>query len=254
MNKKQLSILWISLLIFISMVWFPGEWFGYIITGYPAINPESLEFVIRILLPFCACVFLIVYSFRDRKKAFQMATPRKGKVTGKTSIVKPILILSCGALVGFVLGFLVIIRYQHSPESTVKEEVKWVNAPKSEFKDFCRREGFKYELDSLMDWAQELQAEEIAILYNGEDQHSKELYEFLLENIKDDKVTVTYSEMFKKGEKYFNKALEGIKVRKPEAIVFLGNAEDRLAFLENINDQEQEEFWKDRLEKIKWMQ
>jgi hypothetical protein len=236
------------------MVWFPGEWFGYIITGYPVINPESLEFVIRILLPFCAGVFLIVYSLRDRKKAFQMATHRTPKGAGKPPIVKPILILSCGALVGFVLGFLVIIRYQESPENTVKEEVQWVNAPKSEFKDFCRHEGFKYELEALIDWVQELQVEEIAILYNGEDQYSKELYEFLLENFKDDKVTVSYSEMFKKGEKFFNQALKGIESSKPEAIVFLGSPDDRLAFLENITDQEQDEFWKDRIEKIMWMQ
>ena len=254
MNKKQLTILWFSLLVFISMVWFPGEWFGYIITGYPVINPESPEFVIRILLPFCVGVFLVVYSLKDRKKPFQMATHRKSKGGGKTSIIKPILILSCGALVGFLLGFLVIIRYQHSPESTVEKEIQWVNAPKSEFKDFCKQEGFKYELETLMDWVHELQAEEIAILYNGEDKYSMELHKFLLENIKDDKITVTYSEMFKNGEKYFNKVLEGIEVQKPEAIIFLGNVEDRLAFLENITGQEQDEFWKDRLEKIKWMQ
>ncbi len=254
MNNKQLTVLWIALVIFMSMVWFPGEWFGYIITGYPVINPESLEFVIRILLPFCAFVFLIVYTFRDRSKAFQMASHRKSMGTGKASIIKPILILSCGALVGFVLGFLVIIRYQHSPESTVKEEVQWVNAPKSEFKDFCRREGFKYELETLRDWVQELQVDEIAILYNGEDEYSKDLYKFLSENIKDDKVTVTYSEMFKNGEKYFNKVLKGIEQRNPGAIVFLGNNEDRVSFLENITGQEQVEFWKDRLEKIKWMQ
>ena len=254
MNKKQLTVLWLALLVFISMVWFPGEWFGYIITGYPAINPESLEFVIRILMPFCACVFLIVYSLRDRNKAFPMATPLKSKGSGKTPIVKPILILSCGALVGFVLGFLVIIRYQHSQKSTVKEEVQWVNAPQSEFKDFCRREGFKYELETMMDWVQELQADEIAILYNGEDEYSKDLYKFLLENIQDEKVTVTYSEMFKNGEKYFNKVVKGIEQRKPGAIVFLGNNEDRLTFLENITDQSADDFWKDRLEKIKWLQ
>ena len=254
MNKKQLSILWLALLVLVSMVWFPGEWFGYIIRGYPALKPESVEFAVRILLPFVACVALIVFSLRDRNKSFQMASPIQKKRLGKSPVIKTTLILSCGALIGFVLGFMVIIRYQASTEKMTFEEVEWVKAPQSEFKDFCMIEGYKYELETLMDWLKELQAEKIAILYNGEEPYTSGLYKFLSDNMNHDRIIVTYSEMFNKGEKYFNKVLRDIESRKPEAIIFLGNNEDRVAFLENVENHSEEEFWKDRLEKIKWIE
>jgi hypothetical protein len=254
MNKRQLSVLWFALVVLISMVWFPGEWFGYIIIGYPALKPESVEFVVRILLPFVACVSLIVFSLRDRKKSFQMASQINKKRIGKNSVIKSTLILSCGALIGFVLGFMVILRYQASTEKVEFEEVQWVKAPQSEFKDFCRVEGYKSELDELMDWLKELQVEEIAILYNGEEPYTSGLYKFLSDNINQDKVHVTYSEMFKKGEKYFYKVLRDIESLKPQAIIFLGNSEDRVAFLEHLESQSEEEFWKDRLDKIKWIE
>jgi len=254
MNKKQLSVLWIALVVLVSMVWFPGEWFGYIIRGYPALKPESVEFFVRILLPFVAGVVLIVCSLRDRDKSFQMASQIHNKRTRKSSVIKTTLILSCGALIGFALGFMVINRYQASTETMKFEEVEWVKAPQSEFKDFCRIEGYKSELDELMNWLKELHAEKIAILYNGEEPYTCGLYKFLSENMNRDRVIVTYAEMFNKGEKYFNKVLRDIESRKPEAIIFLGNSEDRVAFLENVESQSDDEFWKDRLEKIKWIQ
>ena len=253
MNKKQLGFLWFALVVFATMVWFPGEWFGYIIRGYPVLKPESVEFVIRILLPFCACVFLIVYSLRDRNTSLKMASQGISKQLSKSAVIKSTLILSCGALLGFLLGF-VVIRYQGSTESTIPQEVQWVKAPQNDFKDFCRRESYKHELETLMDWVHELQAEEIAILYNGEDSYASDLYKYFSENIRDDMVTVAYSEMFKQGQKSFYSVLQDIKSRKPEAIIFLGNSEDRIAFLQNIADQPQEEFWKEKLTKIKWME
>ena len=173
---------------------------------------------------------------------------------GKSAAVKSTLILSCGALIGFALGFMVIMRYQNSTENVGFEEVEWVKAPQSEFKDFCMIEGYKYELETLMDWLKELHAEKIAILYNGEEPYTSGLYKFLSDNMNRDRVIVTYSEMFNKGEKYFYKLLREIESHNPEAIIFLGNSEDRVAFLENVESQSDEEFWKDRLEKIKWMQ
>ena len=59
MNKKQLYILWLALLLFISMVWFPGEWFGYIIEGYPVLKPESMEFIEEFSSP----LLLLPFSF-----------------------------------------------------------------------------------------------------------------------------------------------------------------------------------------------
>ena len=253
MNKKQLSVLWCALVVFATMVWFPGRWFGYIIVGYPLLQPESVEFLIRILLPFCACVFLIVYSLRDKKKSIKMASQVKPGRLGKNTLMKSTLILTCGALLGFVLGFIVI-RYHGSFESAVREEVQWVKAPRNEFKDFCKRESYKQELGILMEWVRELQAEEIAIIYNGEDSYSNNLYNYLTENMRDDRVSIIYSEMFKKGQKSFYSLLKDIEVRKPEAIIFLGNSDDRLAFLENIADQPQEEFWQEKLQKIKWIE
>ncbi len=254
MNKKQLSILWLALLVLVSMVWFPGEWFGYIIRGYPALKPDSVEFAVRILLPFVACVALILFSLRDRNKPFQMASPIQKKRISNSPVIKTTLILSCGALIGFVLGFMVIVRYQTPTEKITFEQVEWVQAPQSEFKDFCMIEGYKYELDSVMDWLKGLHAKKVAILYNGEEPYTSGLYKFLSDNMNHDKVIVTYSEMFNKGEKYFNKVLRNIEARKPEAIIFLGNNEDRVAFLENVDNQSEEAFWKDRREKIKWIE
>ena len=253
MNKKQLYILWLALLLFISMVWFPGEWFGYIIEGYPILKPESMEFMVRILMPFAAVTLLMIYSLRDKKKPLR-STPNVTSVSpGNRSIMKANLVVAGGVLLGFVVGYAVL-RYQVRPVTIVREEVQWVNAGDDEFRKFCKREGYKEEVNVLTTWLKDKQAHEIAILYNGDDAYTHDLYTYFSEKIKEEQVTVTFSDMFKGGEQSFYSELRVLESLKPEAIIFLGTYEERLAFIENVSEQSQVAFWQDSLNKIKWIE
>ena len=253
MNKKQLYILWLALLLFISMVWFPGEWFGYIIEGYPILKPESMEFMVRILMPFAAVTLLMIYSLRDKKKPLR-STPNVTSVSpGNRSIMKANLVVAGGVLLGFVVGYAVL-RYQVRPVTIVREEVQWVNAGDDEFRKFCKREGYKEEVNVLTTWLKDKQAHEIAILYNGDDAYTHDLYTYFSEKIKEEQVTVTFSDMFKGGEQSFYSELRVLESLKPEAIIFLGTYEERLAFIENVSEQSQVAFWQDGLDKIKWIE
>ena len=253
MNKKQLYILWLALLLFISMVWFPGEWFGYIIEGYPVLRPESMEFMVRILLPFAVTTLLILYSLRDRKHYLRRDNKVKSARAGSSSLMKVNLVLAGGVLLGFIVGY-VVLRYQVRPVKTMVEEVQWVTAGDDEFRAFCKREGYKEEVNLLTTWLKNKQAHEIAILYNGDDAYSHDLYTYFSEKIKEEQVTVTFSDMFKGGEQSFYSELKTLESLKPEAIIFLGTYEERLAFLENVSEQSQVAFWQDGLEKIKWVE
>jgi hypothetical protein len=253
MNKKQLYILWLALLLFISMVWFPGEWFGYIIEGYPVMKPESMEFMARILLPFAATTLLIIYSLRDKKQPFRRTRTVKSVSPGNRSIMKANLVLAGGVLLGFGVGYAVL-RYQVRPVNTVREEVQWVNAGDDEFRKFCKREGYKEEVNVLTAWLKDKQAHEIAILYNGDDAYTHDLYTYFSEKIKEEQVTVTFSDMFKGGEQSFYSEIRILESLEPEAIIFLGTYEERLAFLENVSEQSQVAFWQDGLNKIKWIE
>jgi hypothetical protein len=253
MNKKQLYILWFALLLFISMVWFPGEWFGYIIEGYPILKPESMEFMVRILMPFAAVTLLIIYSLRDKKQPLRRTRNVKSVSPGNRSIMKANLVVAGGVLLGFVVGYAVL-RYQVRPVTVVREEVQWVNAGDDEFRKFCKREGYKEEVNVLTTWLKDKQAHEIAILYNGDDAYTHDLYTYFSEKIKEEQVTVTFSDMFKGGEQSFYSELRVLESLKPEAIIFLGTYEERLAFLENVSEQSQVAFWQDGLDKIKWIE
>jgi len=253
MNKKQLYILWLALLLFMSMVWFPGEWFGYIIEGYPVLKPESMEFMVRILLPFAATTLLILYSLRDKKYPLRKAHQVKSARAGSSAIMKANLVLAGGVLVGFIVGY-VVLRSQVRPVNTVREAVPWVAAGDDEFRTFCKREGYKKEVNLLTTWLKDQQAHEIAILYNGDDAYSHDLYTYFTEKIKEEPVTVKFSDMFKAGEQSFYSELKILESLQPEAIIFLGTYEERLAFLENVSEQSQVAFWQDGLDKIKWIE
>jgi len=235
------------------MVWFPGEWFGYIIEGYPVLKPESVEFIVRILLPFAAVTLLIIYSLRDRKQPLRRTHQVKSSRVGSNPFMKVNMVLAGGVLLGFLVGY-VVLRYQVHPVNTVREEVQWVTAGDDEFREFCKREGYKEEVKALTTWLKSKQAHEIAILYNGDDAYSHDLYTYFSEMIKKEKVTVTFSDMFKGGEQSFYSELKILESLKPEAIIFLGTYEERLAFLKNVSEQSQVAFWQDSLDKIKWIE
>jgi len=235
------------------MVWFPGEWFGYIIEGYPVLKPESVEFIVRILLPFAAVTLLIIYSLRDRKQPLRRTHQVKSSRVGSNPFMKVNMVLAGGVLLGFLVGY-VVLRYQVHPVNTVREEVQWVTAGDDEFREFCKREGYKEEVKALTTWLKGKHAHEIAILYNGDDAYSHDLYTYFSEMIKKEKVTVTFSDMFKGGEQSFYSELKILESLKPEAIIFLGTYEERLAFLKNVSEQSQVAFWQDSLDKIKWIE
>lgn len=253
MNKKQVYLLWFALLLFFSMVWFPGEWFGYIIEGYPVLKPESVEFLVRIVLPFAAATLLIIYSLRDRGQSFRKTRFASSAPSGTSPLMKANLVLAGGVLLGFVVGYAVL-RYQISPGPAVREEVHWVNPGDSEFRQFCKREGYKEEVNAITDWLRERHAHEIAILYNGDDSYSHDLYRYLSEKVKEERLTVTFSDMFKGGEKSFYSKLEILESLQPEAIIFLGTFEERVAFVENVSEKSRVAFWRDGLDKIKWIE
>ena len=253
MNKKQLYILWLALLLFVSMVWFPGAWFGYIIEGYPLIKPESMEFLVRVLLPFAATTLLILYSLRDKKQLLQRNRNLKPPRDGRRSVMKVNLVLAGGVFLGFVVGYAAL-RYQVRPAHTVHEKVQWVDAGDDEFRKFCKREGYKEEMNALTTWLKDKKVHEIAILYNGDDAYMQDLYIYFSEKIKEEQVTVTFSDMFKGGEQSFYRELKILESLEPEAIIFLGTYEERLAFIENVSEQSQIAFWQDGINKIKWIE
>ena len=149
--------------------------------------------------------------------------------------MKANLVLAGGVLVGFIVGY-VVLRYQVRPVNIVHEEVQWVTAGDNEFRQFCKREGYKEEVNLLTTWLKDNQAHEIAILYNGDDAYSHDLYTYFSEKIKEEQqVTVTFSDMFQEGEHSFYSELKTLESLKPEAIIFLGTYEERLAFLENVS-------------------
>jgi hypothetical protein len=60
--------------------------------------------------------------------------------------------------------------------------------------------------------------------------------------------------MYTEGDKSFFREIKALESAKPEAIIFLGSYEDRMAFLEGIAQQPQAEFWQKRLKKIRWIE
>lgn len=253
MNKKQLCTIWLTLLLLTSMVWFPGMWFGYIVKGYPAIRPESVEFVVRILLPLVAVALLIVYSLRDKERVL-IDNPLVGKMSQKKSaILKSVLILSIGLLVGLSAGYFVWKSHVET-ERVVMNQSTDIRLLDNTFRDFCKREGYKNEVDVLTDWLKKKQAGDVAILYNADDSYSHDIYNLFSHKLEDEKVEIVFSDMFKAGERSFYSRLKIIESLKPEAIIFLGAYEERIAFLEDISDRSELDFWKNRLDRIKWIQ
>jgi len=65
---------------------------------------------------------------------------------------------------------------------------------------------------------------------------------------------VVLSEVFTTGESSFSKKLSIIESLKPEAIIFLGTHEERIAFVEAIAHRPTVAYWEGRREKIKWIE
>ena len=253
MNKKQLYTIWISLLLLTSMIWFPGRWFGYIIEGYPAIKPDSLEFIIRILVPFISIVLLIIYSFRDKGRALKDDPLVKKVRQNKSAIFKSSLILSVGLILGLSIGYF-LSKYNVHTEHIVIRESEKPQLQRNEFKDFCKREGYEKEVEVLTHWLKKKKAKEIAVLYNVDDVYSNDIYNNFSRKIKDEKIEKVFSDMFKPGERSFYSRLKIIESLNPEAIIFFGGYEERIAFLEDISHRSKLAFWENRLDKIKWIE
>jgi len=253
MNKKQLCILWLTLLFLISMVWFPGMWFGYIVKGYPAIRPESMEFIVRVLLPFISIALLIIYSLRDEGRALK-DDPLMQKINrNKSAIFKSGLILSTGLLLGLSIGYYLLKSPVYTETKIIRESTQ-PGPQDSAFKEFCKREGYEKEVEVLTNWLKEKQAKEVAILYNVDDVYSHDVYNVFLRKLEDEKVKIVFSDMFKPGERSFYSRLKIIESLEPEAIIFLGSYEERIAFLEDISYRSKLDFWKNRLDRIKWLE
>jgi ABC-type branched-subunit amino acid transport system substrate-binding protein len=109
-------------------------------------------------------------------------------------------------------------------------------------------------VEALTKWLSDEKAKSIGIVYNGDDAYSHDLYTYFVQSLPDKKVTVALSNMYKEGDKSFFREIKAIESAKPEAIIFLGSYEDRMAFLESIAQQPQAEFWQKRLKKIRWIE
>ncbi len=253
MNKKQLCTIWLTLLLLTSMVWFPGMWFGYIIKGYPAIRPESMQFIMRILLPLISIALLIIYSLRDKERALKDDPLVKKIRQNKSAIFKSVLILLIGLLVGLSVGYFVLKSHVYTERIVIKESTK-TQLQDDDFRDFCKREGYKKEVDVLTNWLKKKQANDVAILYDEDYFYSHDIYNVFSHKLEDERVKIVFSDIFKQGERSFYSRLKIIESLKPEAIIFLGAYEERIAFLEDISHRSELDFWKDRLDRIKWIE
>lgn len=253
MNKKQLCIIGLTLLLLTSMVWFPGRWFDYIVVGYPTIKPDSVEFLVRIFIPIVSLALFIIYLLRDKKRA--LASDSSGRIVrlGWSSVVKLSLLVSIGLLLGMLIGYF-LIKSQVNPGRVVIKESKTIQAHDSEFRDFCKREGYRKEVEELTHWLKEKEAQEIAIVYNVDDAYSYDIYKGISQRLKDEQIKIVFSDMFKQGERSFYSRLKIIESLEPTAIIFLGTYEERIAFLEDISHRSKLAFWKSRLDKIKWIE
>ena len=253
MNKRQLFIIWCGLLIAVSMIWFPGSWFGYIVNGYPVIKPESKEFLVKILMPLLGFTMLLVYGMRDKRMPASGFAGVRSYPPRRSSFFYALLVLSGGILFGFMGSYYMISRAGRPVPNPVKQEMKAGEAD-NQFRNFCRREGYRQEVEALTRWLRNERANSIAILYNGDDAYSHDVYTYFLQSLSQEKITVAFSDMFKDGDKTFIKEMKALESAKPEAIIFLGNYDERVAFLETIAQQPQAEFWQKRRTKIKWIE
>ena len=250
MNKKQLSVIGITLLLLTSMVWFPGRWFDFIIEGYPAIKPDSVEFLVRIFAPLVCMALFSIYLVRNRSEELPL-NPLEKKAG--TKVVRFVLVLAVGVLMGLFIGRF-LLHNLLSPEQAIIKKSRSIKLQGSEFKEFCKREGYKKEVEALNNWLKEKHAEEIAVLYSVDDAYSAEIYKYFSQNLKDGEVKIIFSDRYKQGERSFYSRLKIIESLNPEAIIFLGTYEERIAFLEDIASRSQLAFWEDRLDKIKWVE
>lgn len=253
MNKRQLLIAWCALLIATSMVWFPGSWFGYIVNGYPVIKPDSAEFLVKIIIPLFAFTLLLVYCLRDKQVSAAGGVRVQAYRRSRVSLFSAVLILSGGIIVGFIGSFYLFSEGDHPGEKIVTEQRK-AGEVDDQFRNFCRREGYRQEVEALTKWLKEEQAYNIAILYNEDDAYSHDLYTHFLQSLPDEKITVAFSDTFKEGDKSFFREMKALESAQPEAIIFMGKYEERVAFLETIAQQPQAEFWQKRRNKIRWIE
>lgn len=253
MNKKQLCIIGLTLLLLTSMVWFPGKWFDYIVEGYPVIKPDSVEFLVRIFIPIVSLALFIIFLLRDSKRPLQSDSSVMTVIPGKRTVLKSTLVLTIGLLLGLFIGYF-LLKSQISPERVIIKESKRSQVKNSEFRDFCKREGYREEVEVLTNWIKEKHAQEIAVLYNVDDAYSAEIYKNFSQKMKDEEVKIVFSDMFRLGERSFYSRLKIIESLKPAAIIFLGKYEERIAFLENISERSKLAFWESRLDKIKWIE
>ena len=253
MNKRQLFIIWCGLLIAVSMIWFPGSWFGYIVNGYPVIKPDSREFLVKILMPLLGFTILLVYCLRDKQVPASGFTGVRAYRPRRSSFFYALLILSGGIIFGFIGSYYMISRADRPVPKAVQQEMK-AGEIDDQFRNFCRREGYRQEVEALTKWLRDERANSIAILYNGDDAYSHDVYTYFLQSLAHEKITVAFSNMFKDDDKSFLKEMKALESAKPEAIIFLGRYDERVAFLETIAQQPQAEFWQKRLNKIKWIE
>lgn len=253
MNKKQLWLVWLTVLLLTSMVWFPGRWFDYIVEGYPVIKPDSVEFLVRIFAPIASLALLLIYLLRDRKEVNPKNPGDSKEKAISTNGFKTIMILTLGVLLGLFIGYF-MLQSRITPEQVVIKETRSIQVQNSEFRDFCKREGYKEEIKGLIDWLKGKQVREIAVLYNGDDAYSAEIYKRFSQNLQDKEIKIVFSDMFKQGEMSFYSRLKIIESLNPAAIIFLGTYEERLAFLEDISHRSELAFWENRLDKIKWLE
>ena len=250
MNKKQLCVVWVALLMLTSMVWFPGRWFDFIVEGYPVIKPDSVEFLVRIFAPIGSLALFIIYLLRDRKESVKNNPLER---TVDTHVFKSVLMLTLGVFLGLFIGYF-LLKMLVLPEQVVVNKSRGLQIQDSEFKEFCKKEGYREEVENLTDWLMERQAREVAVLYNVDDAHSAAVYKYFSQNLDDGNVKIIFSDTYKQGEKSFHSRLKIIESHKPEAIIFLGSYEERIAFLEDISHRSQLTFWESRLDEIKWVE
>jgi len=252
MNKKQLCTIWIALLLLTSMVWFPGRWFDYIIEGYPVIKPDSIEFLVRVFIPIFAFALLISYCLRDKNRVLE---GNLVKVSGsrEQTLFKYTYVLTIGLFLGLTAGYF-LLKSQMHPEQIIEKETDKFQVRNNEFREYCKSEGYRKEIENLAHWLKEKHAQKVAILYNADDAYSSGIYNNFSRKIKDEEIKIVFSDMFKQGERSFYSRLKIIESLKPQAVIFLGTYQERITFLEDISSRSEMAYWDGQLDKIKWIE
>jgi hypothetical protein len=253
MNKKQLAVLWTSVLLLTHTVWFPEFWFGSIVEGLPYLQPLSPAFLIKVVLPVVAITALLLYTLRSKERgAGTHSVHRRVKASALFSFPSLSFVL-LGAIVGLTAGYILPQRQAHLDKEDTQKEVETHGSPYRQFIEFSKSQESHRIVERFLSWATENEARKVAILFNGDSAYYSETNHLLTEELARRDIRVVFSDTYRPGDIDFNISLSLMEAYGPDTVFFLGSYNERKEFVKVVTTWP-DEFWKERLERIKWME